>query len=66
MAESPKWVIEFYQDARGHRPVEAWLDELDAKDRARVRRTSNLLAAHGTQLGMPYSRHVRGKIEELD
>ena len=44
MAEQPpKWVIEFYQDARGHRPVEAWLDELDVKDRARVRRTSNLL-----------------------
>jgi phage-related protein len=30
-----------------------------------VRRISNLLAAHGTQLGMPYSRHVRGKIWEL-
>jgi phage-related protein len=65
MAQPPKWVIEFYQDARRHRPVEAWLDGLDAKDRARVRRTLNLLADHGTQLGMPYSRHVHGKIWEL-
>jgi len=66
MAEQPsRWVIEFYQDARRHRPVEVWLDGLDAKDRARVRRTLNLLADHGTQFGMPYSRHVRGKIWEL-
>ncbi len=61
----PQWAIEFYQDARQRRPVKEWLDELDAKDRARVLRTANLLAEHGTQLGMPYSRHVRGKIWEL-
>ena len=60
-----QWAIEFYQDVRGHRPVEAWLDRLEVKDRARVRRTTELLATHGTQLGMPYSRHVRGKIWEL-
>ncbi len=65
MAQPPKWVIEFYQDARGRRPVEMWLDGLDVGDRARVRRMLNLLAAFGTQLGMPYSRHLRGKIWEL-
>jgi len=58
-------VIEFYQDARSRRPVENWLDDLDAKTVARVHHTLNLLTEHGTQLGMPYSRHVRGKIWEL-
>ena len=63
--QPPQWVIEFYQDVRQQRPVEGWLDELDAKDRARVYRSTTLLATYGTQLGMPYSRHVRGKIWEL-
>ncbi len=63
--QPPRWVIEFYQDAHTHRPIEAWLDGLNVKDRARVRRTLNLLADHGTQLGVPYSRHLRGKMWEL-
>jgi phage-related protein len=60
-----EWVIEFYQDERGRRPVEAWLAALDLKSRARVVRVFDLLKLYGTLLGMPYSRHVRGKIFEL-
>jgi phage-related protein len=66
MSKQPtEWVIEFYQDERERRPVEAWLDTLDVKARARVGHVVALLKMHGTLLGMPYSRHVRGKIWEL-
>ncbi len=65
MSESPKWNVEFFQDARGNRPVEEWLLELDNKDRSRVRRTFDLLAVYGLHLGMPHSRHLRGKVWEL-
>jgi phage-related protein len=64
-SQPAQWVIEFYQDARSRRPVENWLDDQDAKTVARVHHTFNLLREHGTQLGMPHSRHVRGKIWEL-
>ena len=63
--QPPQWVIEFYQDARSRRPVEIWLDDLDTKTVARVHHTLDMLAEYGTQLGMPHSRHVRGKIWEL-
>ncbi len=59
------WRVEFYQDARGHRPVETWLSALDNKTQARIRRTLRLLEDYGTQLGMPHSRHLRGKVWEL-
>jgi phage-related protein len=65
MGEQPQWRIEFYQDPQGRRPVEEWLLGLDPKDRARVRRAFGLLEAYGLQLGMPYARHLRGKLWEL-
>lgn len=65
MSGASKWKVEFYEDARGRRPVTDFLDDLDAKDRARIARTVMLLETYGVQLGMPYARHVRGKIFEL-
>jgi phage-related protein len=65
MDESARWSIAFYQDARGRRPVEQWLDSLDDKERARVFRHFDLLAEHGTTLSMPYARHLRAKLFEL-
>ena len=65
MADPSKWRVEFYQDARGIRPVEKWLSTLDPKTEARIRRTLRLLEDHGIRLGMPHSRHLRGKVWEL-
>jgi phage-related protein len=60
-----EWVIEAYQDARGRRPVNEFLDALPARDRARIVRTIELLKTYGTELGMPYTRHLTGKLWEL-
>ena len=38
---------------------------LSEKEQARVQRIFGLLMDYGTQLGMPHSRHVRGKLWEL-
>lgn len=60
-----KWVIVGYQDARGRRPVNEFLDSLSPRDRARVVRTIELLKTYGTELSMPYARHLTGKLWEL-
>ena len=60
-----EWVIVGYQDARGRRPVNEFLDALPPRDRARVVRTIELLKTYGTELGMPYARHLTGKLWEL-
>ncbi len=65
MSSPPTWTVESYQDRRGRRPVEDWLDTLELKDRARVNWMIALLENHGTRLGMPYSRHLRGRVWEL-
>ena len=65
MTETTSWRIEFYQDARGKRPVEEWIAGLDVTERARIRRSVDLLSTYGIQLTMPYARHLRGKVWEL-
>jgi phage-related protein len=60
-----EWVIVGYQDVRGRRPVDEFLDALPPRDRARVVRTIELLKTYGTALGMPYVRHLTGKLWEL-
>ena len=65
MTQSASWRAEFYQDERGRQPVREWLLTLEAKERARVRWAIGLLETYGTQLTMPYSRHLRGKLWEL-
>jgi phage-related protein len=62
---SNEWVIVSYQDGRGRRPVNEFLDALPPRDRARVVRTIELLKTYGTELGMPYVRHLTGKLWEL-
>lgn len=47
MNKSPKWSIEFYEDARGRRPATDFLNALDPKDRARITRAVALLESCG-------------------
>lgn len=57
--------IVFYTTDREDSPVDAFLDELDKKSRAKVQAYLELLTEQGPNLKRPYADHVRGKIREL-
>lgn len=59
------WNIEYYEFASGKRPVEEFIDSLDAKSQARIARTLDLLEEFGINLGMPYARHLERQLWEL-
>lgn len=59
------WNIEYYQSEAGRVPVAEFIGSLDAKSRARVARTLDLLEEFGTDLGMPYVRHLEKQLWEL-
>ena len=59
------WSIEYYQSGTGKCPVEEFIDSLDAKSRARIARTLDLLEEFGVSLGMPYARHLEKQLWEL-
>jgi phage-related protein len=59
------WNIEYYESTSGKRPVEEFIDTLDAKSRARIARTFDLLEEFGINLGMPYARHLEKQLWEL-
>src|ERR1700694_2642859 len=65
MSQPARWTVELFVDSRGREVVSDWLHGLGDKDRARVARAIGVLAEHGTLLGMPYSRHISGKLFEL-
>jgi len=47
------WTIEYYESAAGKRPVEEFIDSLDAGSQARITRTFDLLEEFGIRLDMP-------------
>ena len=59
------WNIEYYRSASGKVPVKEFIDSLDAKSKARVARTLDLLEEFGIQLGMPYAEYLRKQLWEL-
>jgi phage-related protein len=59
------WNIGYYQSQTGKSPVAEFIDSLDAKSRARIARTLDLLEEFGTDLGMPYARHLEKQLWEL-
>lgn len=59
------WNIEYYEFASGKRPVEEFIDSLDAKSQARITRTLDLLEEFGINLGVPYARHLERQLWEL-
>ena len=59
------WNIEYYESTSGRRPVEEFIDSLDAKSRARIVRTLDLLEEFGISLGMSYARHLEKQLWEL-
>jgi phage-related protein len=59
------WSIEYYQSEAGRSPVKEFIDSLDTKSKARVARTLDLLEEFGTDLGMPYAKHLEEQLWEL-
>jgi phage-related protein len=59
------WKIEYYEDNRGKRPVEEYLDSLPVAKKANIFRVFDLLTEFGIQLGQPYVKHIENKIWEL-
>ena len=64
--------IYYYRDKDGNSDVEEYLESLAAKGDKDSRIKFNKIAAyvyalaeHGTQLGMPYVKHLEGEIWEL-
>ena len=59
------WEIEYFETANGRRPVQEFVDSLDAGSKAKIARTLDLLEEFGVKLGMPYAKHVEGDLWEL-
>ena len=59
------FAVDYYEEERGRRPVEEFIDSLDVRMRATVFGRLALLEEHGQRLGMPFSRHLEDGIYEL-
>jgi phage-related protein len=65
MQPTASWSVMFYRDVNGRLPVDEWIYTLPAGEQGRVLKSIGLLKAYGVRLGMPHSRHLRGKVWEL-
>lgn len=59
------WSIEYYRSGKGKYPVEEFIASLEAKSRARIARTLDLLEEFGIELAMPYARYLEKQLWEL-
>lgn len=57
--------IRYYESHAGRRPSNGVYDGLDVKMRAKVFGRLELLEEYGSQIGMPFSRHLEDGIFEL-
>jgi len=60
-----RWSIEYYEDHRGGKPVETYIDSLPVEKQANIFRMFDLVKEFGIQLGEPYLKHIEGKIWEM-
>lgn len=58
-------IIVFYKDHRDRCPVLEFINDLPIMEQAKIRNALRLLREFGTQLGMPHTRHIQGKLWEL-
>jgi phage-related protein len=65
MQPTSSWGVVFYRDVNGRVPVDEWIHTLPAQESGRVLKSIGLLASYGVRLGMPHTRHLRGKVWEL-
>jgi hypothetical protein len=57
--------VDFFEDAEGNAPVEAYLDSLTKEQRAKLLGVIKQLEEHGPTLPFPFSSQVDGKLREL-
>ena len=65
MDKDTDWKAEFYTDASGKAPVAEFLKTLPPRTRDHIFQHIQLLQERGVLLGMPYVRHLEGKLWEL-
>lgn len=59
------WEIEYFETANRRCPVRDFVDSLDARSKAKVARTLDLLEQFGVKLGMPFAKHIEEDLWEL-
>ena len=59
------WTVLYYETAQGAKPIEAFLDALSDKARAKCLAYISRLETEGMHLPASIASHVRGKIWEL-
>ncbi len=59
------WNIVFYLDHRGKCPPLEFIEKLPVKEQAKIRNVLRLLQEFGTNLGMPHTKHIQGKLWEI-
>lgn len=60
-----RWLIEYYEDSRGRKPVEKYIDSLESSKQTNIFKVFNLIKEFGIELGQPYLKPIRGKIWEM-
>lgn len=65
MTDQPEWTIEFYIVPDKTSPIEAFLDSLDAKTRARFLWSMEQLRVRNVQAKEPLVKHLEDKLWEL-
>jgi len=54
------WEIELYQTASGNQPVAKFIAGLKPGEQAKIARAFDLLEEYGSEIGMPYVKHLQG------
>jgi len=67
MIYNEEYKIKFYKDSRtGREPVRDFINHLDPKHRLKIFKYIEFLRNNNGYLDEPYSRHIDGKIRELN
>lgn len=65
MVQEPEWTTEFYLTEQGASPLDAFLDSLDVKTRARFRWSMEQIRIRNIRAREPLARHLDGDLWEL-
>ena len=65
MSASSEWSVVLFTEENGRSPVREFLQGLDLRTQARLRRAVELLTQRNVHTGEPLVRHLEGKLWEL-
>lgn len=54
------WEIELYENVRGEKPVEEFIDSLEAQSRLKITHAIELLETFGLEVGYPHVKKLTG------